>query len=59
MMYTVLPNFSYYDVQNPIVNPGVVIQNESMHFVLISLYFVMYAGILLVGSVLIFDRREL
>lgn len=59
IMYTVLPNFSYYDVQNPIVNPNVQIQNESMHFILIALYFVMYAGILLVGSVLVFDRREL
>jgi ABC-type transport system involved in multi-copper enzyme maturation permease subunit len=59
VMYTVLPNFSFYDIQNPIVNPGQQIQNEQMHFVLITLYFILYAGILLVGSVLIFDRREL
>jgi ABC-type transport system involved in multi-copper enzyme maturation permease subunit len=58
IMYTVLPNFSYYDIQNPIINPGSEIRNEGMHLVLITLYFVLYAGILLVGSVLVFDKRE-
>lgn len=55
---TVLPNFATYNIQNPIINPGQVIQNEFMYYVNATVYGVFYVGVLLIGGILIFDRRE-
>lgn len=54
----VLPNFSYYNVQNPIINPGQQIQNEMQYYINVSLYGLMYIVIMLLGGILLFDRRE-
>ncbi len=53
-----IPNFANYNVQNPIINPGQTIQNESFYFASVTGYGVLYIGVLLVGAILIFDRRE-
>jgi ABC-type transport system involved in multi-copper enzyme maturation permease subunit len=55
---SVLPNFANYDVKNPIINPGVVIQNEMFYYVSSIGYGVLYISILIIGGILIFDRRE-
>lgn len=53
-----LPNFNYYNVQNPIINPGQVITNETTYYLQATVYGLFYIGILVVGGILIFDRRE-
>lgn len=55
---TLLPNFSYYNVQNQIINPGQVIENESVYYLNSSIYGLFYIGVLLIGGILVFDRRE-
>jgi ABC-type transport system involved in multi-copper enzyme maturation permease subunit len=55
---TILPNFANYNVQNPIINPGQQIQNESLYFFNVILYGIFYICILLISGMLIFDRRE-
>ncbi len=55
---TILPNFANYNVQNPIINPTQVIQNESRYYLEVTFYGLFYIGILLVAGILIFDRRE-
>lgn len=55
---TVLPNFSNYNVQNPIINPTSQIQNEKTYYLSITAYGILYIGILLVAGILVFDRRE-
>lgn len=55
---TVLPNFATYNVQNPIINPGQQIVSEFNYYLNATVYGVFYIGILLVGGILIFDRRE-
>lgn len=55
---TILPNFANYNVQNPIINPEQIIQNESQYYIRVTLYGLLYIGILLVGGILVFDRRE-
>lgn len=55
---TILPNFANFNVQNPIINPQQTIQNEQAYYVSITVYGVFYIAILLVGGILIFDRRE-
>ncbi|HVL39554.1 MAG TPA: ABC transporter permease [Fimbriimonadaceae bacterium] len=58
VLSTVVPNFSSYNVQNPIINPGQQIQNESWYYTMVTVYGLFYVGILLVAGILIFDRRE-
>lgn len=55
---TLLPNFANYNVQNPIINPQSTIQNESAYYFQVTIYGLFYIGILLVGGILVFDRRE-
>jgi ABC-type transport system involved in multi-copper enzyme maturation permease subunit len=54
----VLPNFANYNVQNPIINPGQQIGNETTYFIQAAVYGVVYILGLLVVGILIFDRRE-
>lgn len=53
-----LPNFNYYNIQNPIINPGQIITNETWYYIQGIGYGVFYIGVLIVGGILVFDRRE-
>jgi ABC-type transport system involved in multi-copper enzyme maturation permease subunit len=55
---TILPNFSNYNIQNPIINPQSQIQNEKAYYLSITFYGVCYIVALLVAGIWIFDRRE-
>jgi len=55
---SILPNFSNYNIQNPIINPQSQIQNEKTYYVSITIYGVCYIVALLVAGIWIFDRRE-
>jgi ABC-type transport system involved in multi-copper enzyme maturation permease subunit len=54
----VLPNFANYDVKNPLINPGQVIENERAFYIFIVFYGVIYSMVLLFAAMLIFDKRE-
>lgn len=58
MIHLILPNFANYNVQNPLINPQVQIQNETTYYTMSTVYGLIYILILLVGGILIFDRRE-
>jgi ABC-type transport system involved in multi-copper enzyme maturation permease subunit len=53
-----LPNFANYNIQNPIINPGQTIANESAYYFQVTIYGLLYIGILLVAGIWVFDRRE-
>lgn len=53
-----LPNFSNYDVKNPIINPGQLIENPTFYNIYIVGYAVVYVLLLLIAGMLIFERRE-
>lgn len=53
-----LPAFANYDVKNPIINPGQVIENEQKYYIYIVLYAILYSAGLLVAGMVIFDKRE-
>lgn len=55
---SILPNFANYDVKNPILHPGVVIQNEASYYLTTVGYGLMYIAILLILGIFVFDRRE-
>jgi ABC-type transport system involved in multi-copper enzyme maturation permease subunit len=54
----ILPNFSNYNIQNPIINPTAQIQNEKTYYISITFYGLCYIVALLVAGIFIFDRRE-
>ena len=54
----ILPNFANYDVKNPIINPGQVIENPQMYLLYVIAYAIIYTMVLLIAGMLIFDRRE-
>lgn len=55
---TILPNFSYFNVQNPIINPGQQIQSEGQYYLMATGYGLFYIAIMLIAGMLIFERRE-
>jgi len=55
---SILPNFSNYNIQNPLVNSGPTIQNESLYYIQTIGYGVAYIVGLLIAGIVIFDRRE-
>jgi ABC-type transport system involved in multi-copper enzyme maturation permease subunit len=54
----VIPNFANYNVQNPLINTGQTIGNETEYYLKALGYGLLYVGVLLVAGMLIFDRRE-
>ncbi len=58
LVNTILPNFANYNIQNPIINPGQQIQNESSYYLQVTVYGVLYIAGLLVAGTIVFDRRE-
>lgn len=58
LVNTLLPNFANYNVQNPIINPGQVIENEAVYYLNVTVYGLFYIGVLLIAGILIFERRE-
>jgi ABC-type transport system involved in multi-copper enzyme maturation permease subunit len=58
ILHDIIPNFSNFNIQNPIINPHVVITNETAYILENIAYAVIYTAFLLTFAVLIFDRRE-
>jgi ABC-type transport system involved in multi-copper enzyme maturation permease subunit len=54
----ILPNFANYDVKNPIINPGQVIENPLFYNIYITGYAIVYILVLLIAGMLIFEKRE-
>ncbi|MDW8106514.1 MAG: ABC transporter permease [Armatimonadota bacterium] len=55
----ILPNFSNFNVQNPIINPEQVITDPVAYTVQTLAYALVYMTMLLVLSMLIFNQREM
>lgn len=58
VIHTVVPNFAMFNIQNPIINSAQTVQNEGMYYLQMAVYAVFYIGILMIGGILVFDRRE-
>lgn len=55
---SVLPNFANYNTANKIINPGQTILDPGTYYLNVTLYGVIYICVLLIGGILIFERRE-
>ena len=58
IVHYLVPNFGNFNMVNPLVNPDVTVHNE-LQFVLGNcIYALVYAAVLIILSILVFDRRE-
>jgi ABC-type transport system involved in multi-copper enzyme maturation permease subunit len=53
-----LPNFQNFNVQNATINPDSVIRGEMQHYLNLGGYAFMYIVVLLILSIIVFDRKE-
>jgi ABC-type transport system involved in multi-copper enzyme maturation permease subunit len=58
VVQAILPNFAAYNIQNPIINPTQQIAQETVYYVNITAYGLVYIGILLIAAMIVFQRRE-
>jgi ABC-type transport system involved in multi-copper enzyme maturation permease subunit len=57
-LHYIVPNFGNFNIQNPIIHPDVIVHNETVYILQNIVYAIIYTAILLIISVMIFDRRE-
>ena len=58
LVMLIVPNFGQYNVQNSVINSGAQIVGEGIYYTNLAVYGIVYISILLLGAMLIFDRRE-
>jgi ABC-type transport system involved in multi-copper enzyme maturation permease subunit len=58
VVHHLVPNFGNFNIQNPLINPDVQIKNEALFLTQNTIYALVYAAVLMILAILIFDRRE-
>jgi len=58
VLHFLQPNFGDYNIQNPIINPGVRVIQEPAYIGMSVAYAILYTILLLTAGTLMFDRRE-
>ncbi len=58
LIHYVLPNFGNFNIQNSIIHPEQDITNPNIYIRNIIIYAFIYSAVLLIGAIMIFDRRE-
>ena len=57
-LHYLIPNFGNFNIQNPLIHPDVHIRNMNLYMAENILYALLYATILLIIGVLVFEKRE-
>ena len=57
-LHVVVPNFSNFNIANPLTRPDVQITSAASYILYNVAYALVYTGILLLGAIFIFDRKE-
>ncbi|MDX1931089.1 MAG: ABC transporter permease [Capsulimonadales bacterium] len=57
-VHYIVPNFGNFQFTNPLVNPGVQVKSEVLFLTQNVIYAIVYAAVLMILAILIFDRRE-
>jgi ABC-type transport system involved in multi-copper enzyme maturation permease subunit len=57
-VHYLVPNFGNFQFTNPLVNPDVQVKSEALFLTQNTIYALVYAAVLLILAILIFDRRE-
>jgi ABC-type transport system involved in multi-copper enzyme maturation permease subunit len=57
-LHYILPNFGNFNIQNALIHPTTEITQEGIFIRNNIVYALIYSAVLLIGAILIFDRRE-
>lgn len=57
-VHYLVPNFGNFQFQNPLINPEVVVKSETLFLMQNTIYALVYAAVLMILAILVFDRRE-
>jgi ABC-type transport system involved in multi-copper enzyme maturation permease subunit len=57
-VHYLVPNFGNFQFTNPLVNPDVQVKSEALFLTQNVIYGLVYSAVLIILSILIFDRRE-
>jgi ABC-type transport system involved in multi-copper enzyme maturation permease subunit len=57
-VHYLVPNFGNFQMTNPLVNPTVQVKSEALFLSQNIIYAIVYAAVLLILAILVFDRRE-
>lgn len=58
IVHVLLPNFGNFNIQNKLIHPEVQITNENVFIIQNIVYAIIYSAALLIGAIIVFDRRE-
>lgn len=58
VVHYLVPNFGNFQYTNPLVNPEVQVKSEALFLTQNTIYALVYAAVLMILAILIFDRRE-
>ena len=58
VVHYLVPNFGNFNNTNPLINPDVQIKNEALFLTQNFIYALVYAAVLMILAILVFDRRE-
>lgn len=59
LIHFMIPNFANFFTQNPLIHPNVVVRSEFIYYAQNILYAIVYAAILLIIAIMVFDRRDM
>jgi ABC-type transport system involved in multi-copper enzyme maturation permease subunit len=58
LIYSIVPNFASFNVQNPLINPGQTITDERVYFVQTIGYAILYIVVFLIIGAIRFEYKE-
>jgi ABC-type transport system involved in multi-copper enzyme maturation permease subunit len=58
-LHNLVPQFANFFTQNPLIHPEVVIRNEGIYYAQNIIYAIVYAAVLLIIAILLFERRDM
>ena len=59
LIHYLVPNFANFFTQNPLIHPEVAIRNEALYYAQNIVYAIVYAAILMIIAILVFERRDM
>lgn len=54
-----VPQFANFFTQNPLIHPEVAIKNETIYYASNIIYAIVYASILMIAAILMFEKRDM
>lgn len=59
LVHYLTPNFANFFTQNPLIHPEVTIRNEGLYYASNIIYAILYAAILLLIAIVVFEKRDM